>query len=41
MKKKFLRIISAVLCVAVLVSGVSVGSYAVHEQTHFGSIVHI
>lgn len=32
MKNKFLRIISVVLCVAVLVSGATVGSYAVQEQ---------
>ncbi len=32
MKKKFLRIISAVLCVVLLVSAVSVGSYAAQEQ---------
>lgn len=33
MKKKFIRIISAVLCVAFLISGVSVGSYAAQEQS--------
>ncbi len=32
MKKNFLRIVSAILCVALLVSGVSVGSFAVNEQ---------
>ena len=33
MKKKILRIISAVLCISILVCGISVGSYAAEEQS--------
>ena len=33
MKKNLLRIVSAMLCVALLVSGVSVASYAVQGQS--------
>ena len=33
MKKKILRIISVVLCISILVCGISVGSYAAEEQS--------